>query len=246
VSTAIPDRIRAIVASAEVGTAAGSAAWLAFQHGWRWNDGTPPAPCSPSPTSAESASRCSATETLQKSDDSQLQVIITPVEETLKVLDDRFLDLRAAGRGGFMIFGGASGAGKSTFLKHGQGSSVKGSRPRGHPVRPGPRDVEARAEAGRQHKGGVRQAHRDRAPERRPAERRHWPWTGRLRARLGPRDGEVARRTDLNFKSDLYCLHGGLPLRLEMMWRARTGRADIANYVLGKINNYGRAIGLLR
>ncbi|ADB74711.1 ATP-dependent RecD-like DNA helicase [Geodermatophilus obscurus DSM 43160] len=26
------------VASAEVGTAAGSAAWLAFQHGWRWND----------------------------------------------------------------------------------------------------------------------------------------------------------------------------------------------------------------
>ena len=52
--------------------------------------------------------------------------------------------------------------------------------------------------------------------------------------------------TDLNFKNDLYCLHGGLPLRLEMMWRARTGRADIANYVLGKINNYGRAIGLLR
>ncbi len=26
------------VASAEVGTATGSAAWLAFQHGWRWND----------------------------------------------------------------------------------------------------------------------------------------------------------------------------------------------------------------
>jgi exodeoxyribonuclease V alpha subunit len=32
------ERIRAIVASAEVGTAAGSAAWPAFQHGWRWND----------------------------------------------------------------------------------------------------------------------------------------------------------------------------------------------------------------
>lgn len=29
--------------------------------------------------------------------------------------------------------------------------------------------------------------------KRRPAERRHWPWTGGLRARLGPRDGEVAR-----------------------------------------------------
>ena len=26
------------VASAEVGAAAGSAAWLAFQHGWRWTD----------------------------------------------------------------------------------------------------------------------------------------------------------------------------------------------------------------
>jgi exodeoxyribonuclease V alpha subunit len=26
------------VASAEVGTAAGSAAWLTFQHGWRWTD----------------------------------------------------------------------------------------------------------------------------------------------------------------------------------------------------------------
>ena len=25
------------VASAEVGAAAGSAAWLAFQHGWRWD-----------------------------------------------------------------------------------------------------------------------------------------------------------------------------------------------------------------
>lgn len=32
------------------------------------------------------------------------------------MLDDRFLDLRAAGRGGFMILRGASGAGKSTFL----------------------------------------------------------------------------------------------------------------------------------
>jgi hypothetical protein len=30
-----------------------------------------------------------------------------------------------------------------------------------------------------------------------------------------------------------------------MMWRAKTGRADIANYVLGKLNNCARAIGLL-
>jgi DNA (cytosine-5)-methyltransferase 1 len=29
------------------------------------------------------------------------------------------------------------------------------------------------------------------------------------------------------------------------MWRSKTGRADIANYVLAKLGNYGRAIGLL-
>ena len=51
--------------------------------------------------------------------------------------------------------------------------------------------------------------------------------------------------TVLTFKSDLYCVTGGAPLRVEMMWRGTTGRATIANYVLGKINNYGRAIGLL-
>jgi hypothetical protein len=95
------------VAAAEVGAATGSAAWLAYQHGWRWNadgvwtrlapgqadpvtghiyagppaearlrpgdllvvdeagmlDQTPPAPCSPSPTSAGCGWRCSATGT---------------------------------------------------------------------------------------------------------------------------------------------------------------------------------------
>lgn len=29
------------------------------------------------------------------------------------------------------------------------------------------------------------------------------------------------------------------------MWRARTSRAEIANYVLTKLYNYGRAIGFL-
>jgi hypothetical protein len=33
--------------------------------------------------------------------------------------------------------------------------------------------------------------------------------------------------------------------RLEIMWRRRTGRAEIANYVLGKLFNYGKAIGYL-
>lgn len=51
--------------------------------------------------------------------------------------------------------------------------------------------------------------------------------------------------TDLKFTSDLYCLRSGEPIRLEIMWRSETGRAAIANYVLGKLGNYGRAIGLL-
>ena len=34
-------------------------------------------------------------------------------------------------------------------------------------------------------------------------------------------------------------------IRLELMWRRKTGRAEIANYVLGKLYNYGKAIGYL-
>lgn len=34
-------------------------------------------------------------------------------------------------------------------------------------------------------------------------------------------------------------------IRLEMMWRRKTGRAEIANYVLSKLFNYGKAIGYL-
>lgn len=51
--------------------------------------------------------------------------------------------------------------------------------------------------------------------------------------------------TELKFTSDLYCIRNGEPIRLEIMWRTDTGRAAIANYVLGKLGNYGRAIGLL-
>ena len=49
----------------------------------------------------------------------------------------------------------------------------------------------------------------------------------------------LKRRTDLLVRRDRDVI------RLEFMWRAKTGRADIANYVLGKLNNYGRAIGFL-
>jgi hypothetical protein len=34
-------------------------------------------------------------------------------------------------------------------------------------------------------------------------------------------------------------------VRIEMMWRKRTGRADIANYTLKKLEAYGKAIGFL-
>ncbi len=51
--------------------------------------------------------------------------------------------------------------------------------------------------------------------------------------------------TELTFKSDLFCVRAGEPIRLEIMWRTKAGRAEIANYVLGKLGNYGRAIKLL-
>jgi hypothetical protein len=52
--------------------------------------------------------------------------------------------------------------------------------------------------------------------------------------------------TQLRFVSDLYCLlQDGTPIRIEVMWRTKVGRADIANYVLTKLGNYGKAIGLL-
>ena len=52
--------------------------------------------------------------------------------------------------------------------------------------------------------------------------------------------------TDQTFYSDLYVVKAGEPVRLELMWRTKAGRADIANYVLMKLGNYGRAIGLLQ
>ncbi|MEU9471081.1 hypothetical protein AB0D78_31575 [Streptomyces avermitilis] len=51
--------------------------------------------------------------------------------------------------------------------------------------------------------------------------------------------------TEYKYYSDLYCERTEGPIRLEMMWRKSTSRAEIANYVLSKLGNYGRAIGLL-
>ena len=50
----------------------------------------------------------------------------------------------------------------------------------------------------------------------------------------------LTRRTDILLKTV-----GLGPVRLEVMWRKKTSRAEIANYVLTKLHNYGRAIGFL-
>lgn len=52
--------------------------------------------------------------------------------------------------------------------------------------------------------------------------------------------------TGQTYFSDIYVLNAGEPVRLEVMWRTKAGRADIANYTLIKLGNYGRAIGLLQ
>jgi hypothetical protein len=52
--------------------------------------------------------------------------------------------------------------------------------------------------------------------------------------------------TGQTYFSDIYVVNAGEPVRLEVMWRTRAGRADIANYTLMKLGNYGRAIGLLQ
>jgi hypothetical protein len=51
--------------------------------------------------------------------------------------------------------------------------------------------------------------------------------------------------TDLKFVTDIYVTKAGEPIRLEVMWRTSMSRAGIANYVLGKLGNYSKAIGLL-
>ncbi|HJZ37134.1 MAG TPA: hypothetical protein VJ204_12770, partial [Solirubrobacterales bacterium] len=56
---------------------------------------------------------------------------------------------------------------------------------------------------------------------------------------------EVDLGTELVFESDLRVVRSEEPIRVEVMWRKSTSRAAIANYVLGKLQNYGRAVGYL-
>lgn len=51
--------------------------------------------------------------------------------------------------------------------------------------------------------------------------------------------------TGMTRRTDIVATTKTSIIRIEMMWRRRTGRAEIANYVLGKLFNYGKAIGYL-
>ncbi|MFY4698765.1 hypothetical protein [Burkholderia glumae] len=51
--------------------------------------------------------------------------------------------------------------------------------------------------------------------------------------------------TGMTRRTDIVATTPTSSIRLEMMWRRKTGRAEIANYVLGKLYNYGKAIGYL-
>jgi DNA (cytosine-5)-methyltransferase 1 len=50
----------------------------------------------------------------------------------------------------------------------------------------------------------------------------------------------------LTRRTDIVASTGGSNIRLEIMWRRKTSRADIANYTLTKLANYGRALGYLK
>ena len=56
---------------------------------------------------------------------------------------------------------------------------------------------------------------------------------------------EKALGTTVTYFSDVYAVMADGRIRVEVMWRSKTSRAEIANYVLAKLGNYGRAIGLL-
>ncbi len=51
--------------------------------------------------------------------------------------------------------------------------------------------------------------------------------------------------TGMTRRTDIVATTPNSTIRLEMMWRKKTGRAEVANYVLGKLYNYGKAIGYL-
>lgn len=51
--------------------------------------------------------------------------------------------------------------------------------------------------------------------------------------------------TGMTRRTDIVATSNSSTVRLELMWRRKTGRAEIANYILSKLFNYGKAIGYL-
>jgi DNA (cytosine-5)-methyltransferase 1 len=59
-------------------------------------------------------------------------------------------------------------------------------------------------------------------------------------------DTEVDIGVGLKRRTDLFMDSIGLgAVRLEVMWRRKTSRAEIANYALTKLYHYGRALEFL-
>jgi DNA (cytosine-5)-methyltransferase 1 len=56
---------------------------------------------------------------------------------------------------------------------------------------------------------------------------------------------EAELRGRIKLRSDLLCTTDSGLVRVELMWTKWANRADIANYVLKKLQSYGQAIGLL-
>lgn len=59
-------------------------------------------------------------------------------------------------------------------------------------------------------------------------------------------DVEVPLSGTYSVRSDMIVTGQFGQARVEMMWRAKTGRADIANYTLKKLEVYGKAIGFIK
>jgi hypothetical protein len=55
----------------------------------------------------------------------------------------------------------------------------------------------------------------------------------------------ISGRRIIRTSTDIICHDSKDIVRLELMWRSKTGRAEIANYTLTKLYNYGRAIDFL-
>lgn len=57
---------------------------------------------------------------------------------------------------------------------------------------------------------------------------------------------EVDFGEGLTRRTDLLCVKDGEEIRLEFMWRTKTSKAEIANYTLTKLYNYGKSLEFIK